>query len=105
MTESLLKNQSSFLYGRKPAGTVPVYALVKNCVSRDAWLRIKKTKRASKSKRNALTLLQDSGLLSQRQSNDANDLRAQIALRERMQQVNKIRKEAVAVFSFENFRY
>ncbi|XP_077266854.1 uncharacterized protein LOC143899924 [Temnothorax americanus] len=37
--ESLLKNRSSFLYGRKPAGTVPVYALVKKCVSRDARLR------------------------------------------------------------------
>jgi len=87
LTESLLRNQSSFLYGRKPAGTVPVYALVKNCVSKDAWLRIKKTKRTSKSEQNTLTLPQDSGLLSQRQSNDDNDLRTQIALRERMQQV------------------
>lgn len=85
LIESLLKNQSSFLYGRKPAGTVPVYALVKNCVSRDAWLHMKKTKHTSKSEQN--TLLQDSGLLSQRQSNDANDIRTHIKLRERMQQV------------------
>ncbi|XP_050449143.1 uncharacterized protein LOC126850317 [Cataglyphis hispanica] len=96
--ESLLKNQSSFLYGRKPAGTVPVYALVKNCVSRDAWLHMKKTKHTSKSERNML--LQDSGLLSQRQSNDANDIRIHIKLRERMQQMKseaqfeKVREES-----------
>ncbi|KAG7200595.1 hypothetical protein KM043_001154 [Ampulex compressa] len=29
--ELLLRNRSSFLYGRKPAGGVPIYALVKNC--------------------------------------------------------------------------
>ncbi|XP_070169032.1 uncharacterized protein [Polyergus mexicanus] len=98
--ESLLKNQSSFLYGRKPAGTVPVYALVKNCVSRDAWLHMKKTKQSSKSEQNTLTLLQDSGLLSQRQSNDANDIKIQIKLRERIQQTKteaqfeKIREES-----------
>ncbi|KAJ8684299.1 hypothetical protein QAD02_020091 [Eretmocerus hayati] len=27
----LLENQTSFLHGRKPAGNVPIYALVKNC--------------------------------------------------------------------------
>lgn len=85
LIESLLRNQSSFLYGRKPAGTVPVYAHVKNCISKDAWLRIKK--RISKSEQKSLMLLQDSEHLSQRQSNDVNDLKTQIALRERMQQV------------------
>ncbi|KZC12389.1 PREDICTED: uncharacterized protein LOC107190591 [Dufourea novaeangliae] len=30
--EVLLRNRSSFLYGRKPAGSVPVYALIKNCI-------------------------------------------------------------------------
>ncbi|KAL6446252.1 hypothetical protein ACFW04_001100 [Cataglyphis niger] len=96
--ESLLKNQSSFLYGRKPAGTVPVYALVKNCVSRDAWLHMKKTKHTSKSEQNML--LQDSGFLSQRQSNDANNIRIHIKLRERMQetksetQFEKVREES-----------
>ncbi|XP_076759213.1 uncharacterized protein LOC143428316 isoform X1 [Xylocopa sonorina] len=29
--ETLLRNQSSFLYGRKPAGAVPIYAVVHNC--------------------------------------------------------------------------
>ncbi|KAK9295643.1 hypothetical protein QLX08_010072 [Tetragonisca angustula] len=33
--EVLLRNRSSFLYGRKPAGTVPVYAVIKNCVAPD----------------------------------------------------------------------
>lgn len=28
---TLLRNESSFLYGKQPAGTVPIYALVKNC--------------------------------------------------------------------------
>lgn len=31
-SESLLQNRSSFLHGRKPAGNVPIYALVKNCL-------------------------------------------------------------------------
>lgn len=31
MTGLLLKNRSSFLYGRKPASSVPVYALINNC--------------------------------------------------------------------------
>lgn len=26
-----MKNESSFLYGKEPAGNVPIYALVKNC--------------------------------------------------------------------------
>ncbi|XP_076630064.1 uncharacterized protein LOC143346144, partial [Colletes latitarsis] len=30
--ETLLRNRSSFLYGRKPAGSVPVYTVIKNCV-------------------------------------------------------------------------
>lgn len=30
-TESLLRNESSFLYGKEPAGNVPIYALVKDC--------------------------------------------------------------------------
>lgn len=29
--EVLLGNRSSFLYGRKPASTVPIYAVIKNC--------------------------------------------------------------------------
>ncbi|XP_076650574.1 uncharacterized protein LOC143357829 [Halictus rubicundus] len=29
--EELLSNRSSFLYGRKPSGSVPVYALINNC--------------------------------------------------------------------------
>ncbi|XP_023246281.1 uncharacterized protein LOC106647653 [Copidosoma floridanum] len=31
--QSLLQNRSSFLHGRKPAGNVPIYALVKNCMA------------------------------------------------------------------------
>lgn len=33
--EVLLRNRSSFLYGRKPGGTVPVYAVIKNCIVPD----------------------------------------------------------------------
>ncbi|XP_011692008.1 PREDICTED: uncharacterized protein LOC105452525 [Wasmannia auropunctata] len=91
--ESLLKNRSSFLYGRKPAGTVPVYALVKNCVSKDAQLRAARNNtprmpRASE-ERNAFTLQQDPGLSAQRQTaaNSINhDLRAQTISREQMRQ-------------------
>ena len=35
MTEILLRNRSSFLYGRKPTGTVPIYAVIKNCAIPD----------------------------------------------------------------------
>lgn len=35
LTEILLRNRSSFLYGRKPAGTVPIYAVIKNCAIPD----------------------------------------------------------------------
>ncbi|KAL6262523.1 hypothetical protein P5V15_005319 [Pogonomyrmex californicus] len=76
--ESLLKNRSSFLYGRKPAGSVPVYAFVKNCISRNA--------RMLKEKQKILMPQQDSGLLIQRQINSTNDLRIQIIFRERMRQ-------------------
>ncbi|KAK0088546.1 hypothetical protein PV325_011607 [Microctonus aethiopoides] len=31
--ETLLMNESSFLYGKQPDGNVPVYALVKNCIN------------------------------------------------------------------------
>ncbi|XP_053977124.1 uncharacterized protein LOC128875516 [Hylaeus volcanicus] len=31
--ETLLRNRSSFLYGRKPADSVPVYAVIKNCLN------------------------------------------------------------------------
>ncbi|XP_076240651.1 uncharacterized protein LOC143183109 [Calliopsis andreniformis] len=31
--EILLKNRSSFLYGRKPSGTVPIYAVIKDCAT------------------------------------------------------------------------
>ncbi|XP_076174028.1 uncharacterized protein LOC143149983 isoform X1 [Ptiloglossa arizonensis] len=34
--ETLLRNRSSFLYGRKPAGSVPIYAAIKNCVDQDS---------------------------------------------------------------------
>ncbi|XP_043790351.1 uncharacterized protein LOC122713707 [Apis laboriosa] len=33
--EILLRNRSSFLYGRKPTGTVPIYAVIKNCAIPD----------------------------------------------------------------------
>lgn len=87
MAESLLKNQSSFLYGRKPAGAVPVYALVKSCVSRDMRLRLTKNKPILKKKRNAGTLLQDPGILSQQQIVGTNDLKTHFALQEQLQQV------------------
>ncbi|XP_011864946.1 PREDICTED: uncharacterized protein LOC105560431 [Vollenhovia emeryi] len=74
--ESLLKNRSSFLYGRKPAGTVPVYALVKNCLSRDARLRA--ARNTPKEVRNTLTLPQEPGL--------SNRFRAQIISRQQVRQ-------------------
>ncbi|XP_011644278.2 uncharacterized protein LOC105431652 isoform X1 [Pogonomyrmex barbatus] len=79
--ESLLKNRSSFLYGRKPAGSVPVYAFVKNCISRRLHFA-----RMLKEKQKILMAQQDSGLLIQRQINSTNDLRIQIIFRERMRQ-------------------
>lgn len=85
MIETLLKNQSSFIYGRKPAGTVPVYALVKNCVFRDVRLRITKNKPILKNEQN--TLLQDPGVLSQQQIIGTNDLKTHFTLREQLQQV------------------
>ncbi|XP_029047636.2 uncharacterized protein LOC114878232 isoform X2 [Osmia bicornis bicornis] len=39
-TEILLRNRSSFLYGRKPAGTVPVYAVIKNCATSDTTINV-----------------------------------------------------------------
>lgn len=87
LTESLLKNRSSFLYGRKPAGTVPVYALVKNCIFReDARLRAARNTPMLKQVRKAFTL-QDPRLLAQRQTDSTNNLRAQIISREQMRQV------------------
>lgn len=41
LAELLLQNRSSFLHGRKPAGDVPIYALVKNCLhdnDDNAWM-------------------------------------------------------------------
>lgn len=32
-TETLLKNRSSFLYGRKPSGAVPIYTVIKDCAA------------------------------------------------------------------------
>ncbi|XP_011312656.1 uncharacterized protein [Fopius arisanus] len=43
---TLLRNESSFLYGKQPAGKVPIYALVKNCGETDASSNsIERTKR------------------------------------------------------------
>ncbi|XP_034179660.1 uncharacterized protein LOC117604074 isoform X2 [Osmia lignaria lignaria] len=39
-TEILLRNRSSFLYGKKPAGTVPVYAVIKNCAASDTTINV-----------------------------------------------------------------
>lgn len=39
-TESLLQNRSSFLHGREPAGNVPIYALVKNCLPKTSLLPV-----------------------------------------------------------------
>ncbi|KAL0114705.1 hypothetical protein PUN28_011780 [Cardiocondyla obscurior] len=94
--ESLLKNRSSFLYGRKPAGTVPVYALVKNCVSRDTRPRAARNKPMLNA---AFTpVLQDPGLFqAQRQTDNINNIRAQIIMREQVRQ-------AVTVPRFEKVR-
>ncbi|XP_018398085.1 PREDICTED: uncharacterized protein LOC108776075 [Cyphomyrmex costatus] len=99
--ESLLQNRSSFLYGRRPAGTVPVYALVKNCISKDTRLRTARNNTPmlkAFEERNAFTLLQDP-FLTQRPTNSINDLRAQIISREQMRQAatvprfEKVREE------------
>jgi len=92
LTESLLKNRSSFLYGRKPAGTVPIYALVKNCITRNARLRAAKDKTPmlkTSEERNAFSLLSNSGFLAQRQINSTNNQRAQIISREQIRQVKQ----------------
>lgn len=102
-TASLLKNRSSFLYGRKPAGNVPVYALVKNCIPRDIWRectynvstsnnRVPRKKRSLKNvKENVLRFLLHLGSSVRFTDDIINDLRAQVALWERMQQAGKIR--------------
>lgn len=73
----MLKNRSSFLYGRKPAGTVPIYAFVKNCVS-DA--RIVRNKQIIKNKMNADT---------------TNDLKTQMTVRNRVQQVKYENRQVI----------
>ncbi|KYN13032.1 PREDICTED: uncharacterized protein LOC108766935 [Trachymyrmex cornetzi] len=100
--ESLLQNRSSFLYGRKPAGTVPIYALVKNCISKDMRLRAAKNTPMLKTsmERNTFTLIQDPGFLAQRQTNSVSDLRAQIISQEQIRQAaivprfEKVREES-----------
>lgn len=42
LLESLLQNRSSFLHGRKPAGNVPIYALVKKCIGDSVSMTITK---------------------------------------------------------------
>ncbi|XP_071628040.1 uncharacterized protein [Temnothorax longispinosus] len=104
--ESLLKNRSSFLYGRKPAGTVPVYALVKKCVSRDARLRSArdtaqpmlklKLKLKLKEVRNVFAPLQNlgrPGLLAQRQIDSTNNLRAQVRQVATVPRLEKVREK------------
>ncbi|KYN40824.1 hypothetical protein ALC56_04714 [Trachymyrmex septentrionalis] len=99
--ESLLQNRSSFLYGRRPAGTVPVYALVKNCISKDMRLRAARNMPILKTsvKRNAFTLIQDPGFLAQRQTNSVSDLRARTISQEQIRQAatvprfEKVREE------------
>ncbi|XP_024886992.1 uncharacterized protein LOC112464304 [Temnothorax curvispinosus] len=104
--ESLLKNRSSFLYGRKPAGTVPVYALVKKCVSKDARLRSArdtaqpmlnvKLKLKLKEVRNVFAPLQDLGrprLLAQRQIASTTNLRAQVRQVATVPRLEKVREE------------
>ncbi|XP_066581581.1 uncharacterized protein [Prorops nasuta] len=43
--ELLLHNKSSFLYGKEPADSVPVYAFVRNCVDSLETLKLTKLKR------------------------------------------------------------
>lgn len=45
--ELLLRNESSFIYGKEPAGNVPIYALVKDCTSRTAIEKFTKTSLSS----------------------------------------------------------
>ncbi|KAG5345009.1 VPS62 protein, partial [Acromyrmex heyeri] len=100
--ESLLQNRSSFLYGRRPAGAVPVYALVKNCISKDMRLRAARNMPMLKTsvERNVFTLIQDPGFLAQRQTNSVSDLRAQILSQEQIRQAatlprfEKVREES-----------
>lgn len=94
-TESLLKNQSSFLYGRKPAGIVPVYALTKKCTSTEANFQIRApmSTRTPKNDQSALTLLHDNELSVQlRPDTRTSDLRAQMISQERIRQAGKTRK-------------
>ncbi|XP_024944647.1 uncharacterized protein LOC107271658 isoform X2 [Cephus cinctus] len=74
--ELLLQNRSSFLYGRKPAGTVPIYALVKSCTAlgrfskaiRSGWSR---TNSVRSEDLNILTGVQNNDLLSKESSMDS----------------------------------
>ncbi|XP_020298943.1 putative vacuolar protein sorting-associated protein TDA6 isoform X2 [Pseudomyrmex gracilis] len=83
---SLLKNRSSFLYGRKPAGTVPVYALVKNCVS-DARMA---SKQIIKNKMNTDT---------------SNDLKTQMTVRDQVQQITKSQVEKISENSYQKLHF
>ncbi|XP_026668405.1 uncharacterized protein LOC108623858 isoform X2 [Ceratina calcarata] len=77
--EILLRNRSSFLYGRKPAGTVPVYAVIKNCAVPDAsmdMINLKSTDRDErKSRRNG-----DETLISSRNALQIDDLGSSMIL-------------------------
>ncbi|XP_032691003.1 uncharacterized protein LOC116853843 [Odontomachus brunneus] len=85
--EFLLRNQSSFLYGRKPAGTVPVYALTKKCISTEAKVRAPTLSRTPRNDQSVLTLLRDNELSAElRPDTGTGDLRAQIVSQERIQQ-------------------
>nr|XP_012153425.1 PREDICTED: uncharacterized protein LOC100883643 isoform X2 [Megachile rotundata] len=58
--ETLLKNRSSFLYGRKPAGTVPVYTVIKSCTTSEIstdTINSKTIRDERKSRRKGRTLI------------------------------------------------
>lgn len=92
---------------------MPVYALVKKCIYREARLRasnniVVRNKRVPKNEPSILTTLRDPGPTSRQQANGTNDLGVQIALRERIRQAGKTQKKwtdnrrlsGVARFSF-----
>ncbi|CAK9795635.1 Vacuolar protein sorting-associated protein 62 [Anthophora plagiata] len=76
--EILLGNRSSFLYGRKPAGAVPVYAVIKNCAFSDAstnTINLKNTRDERKSRRKG-----DEMLIGSRNAVQIDDLMSSMIL-------------------------